>query len=311
MRKKYNIAFYGAGKIARKFVKAATENERIELYSVFSRDIEHAINFAEEFHVRYAFDSYEKMLHDDQIDVVYVSTPTKFHYEHIKQCIIADKNVICEKPMVETEEQALELMQLAREKNLLLLDALWTMYMPIIDSLQEKIKQIGKVQFSSASLGYPSIISKDNQIIKTQYDLWDYEVYPLATTLMLRGEPLAIKSKSKYVSDIQVKNTSILKYKRGIARIRASLMNRSSYVFLVLGSKGCIIARKWWFGNSPVIIWKYPFKFEVLKFNHVVNGYEYELDEVIECLDKHKIESEKYFWDKTLQTLKWAKEIRG
>ena len=309
MKQTYNLALFGAGTIAKKIVEAAKQNERLCLYAVASRNVENAASFAEKFKIQYIFDSYERMLADEKIDFVYISTPTKFHYEHIKMCLLAGKNVICEKPFVETTEQAIELKELAERGNLFLMDALWTMYMPIMDTLADYTKKIGKIKYSTASLGYPSISKDEEGNLKSRYDLWDYAVYPLATTIFLRGEPLRLKSKSKQSENIIVKNRTKMKYEDGNARLFSSLLHRSTYLLTILGTKGIIFARKWWFGRFPIVVWKYPFKFSVLKFKHEINGYEYELNEAIKCLDQGTIDNDKYSLCNTISVLKWAEQM--
>ena len=309
MKQTYNLALFGAGTIAKKIVEAAKSIERLCLYAVASRNVENARSFREKYGIQHVFESYEDMISDSQVDLVYISTPTKYHYEHIKMCLLAEKNVICEKPFVETVEQAIELQQLAHQKGLFLMDALWSMYMPIMGELLKYTKELGKIKYSTASLGYPSV-SKDNTgKIKSRYDLWDYAVYPLATTILLRGEPQKLKSCSKRIDDIVVKNRSFLQYKDGKARLFSGLLHRSTYMLMLVGTKGTIFARKWWFGKFPVIVWKYPFKFIVLKFQHAMNGYEYELNEAVDCMDKGEIETRRYPLGNAISVLKWAEKM--
>lgn len=309
MKKTYNLALFGAGSIAKKIVEAAKQNNRLRLYGVASRNAENASAFAEKYSISKVFESYDAMLLDEQIDLVYISTPTKYHYEHIKMCLMAGKNVICEKPIVETATQLLELQQLAKKHNILLIDALWSMYMPIMDRLVEETKTLGKIQYSTASLGYPSTSRDESGKLKVRYDLWDYAVYPLATTILLRGEPLELKSKTKRMEDVAVKNKTILKYADGKARLFSSLLHRSTYMLMIRGKKGMIFARKWWFGRFPMLIWKYPLKFELVKFQHTVNGYEYELNEAVSCMDKGLIETEKYPLNNAVSVLKWTEKM--
>lgn len=282
MKQSYNLALFGAGTIAKKIAEAAAQNERLCLYAVASRKVENARAFADRYGIQQVFEGYDEMLSDNQIDLVYISTPTKFHYEHIKMCLLAGKNVICEKPFVETAEQAMELKQLAESRKLFLMDALWTMYMPIMDKLSEYTKQIGRINYSTASLGYPSV-SKDDS-----------------------GK---LKSKSKSTDGIVVKNCTKLKYENGSARLFSSLLHRSTYMLALIGTKGMIFARKWWFGRFPIIIWKYPFKIDILKFKHEINGYEYELNEAIKCLDCGKTETDRYSLSNTVSVLKWAEQM--
>lgn len=70
------------------------------------------------------------MLSCDEIDIIYVSMPTKYHYEAVKQCLNYGKHVVCEKSLTDSCERAKELFELAKDRNLFLMDALWSMFFP-------------------------------------------------------------------------------------------------------------------------------------------------------------------------------------
>ena len=80
-------------------------------------------------------------------------------------------------------------------------------------------------------------------------------------------------------------------------------------MLVVKGTKGILVSRKWWFGNYPVYIWKFPFKITKINFQHENTGYEYEFDEMIKCLDSGKIESVQYSFERTLSVLRWKEEL--
>ena len=107
MKRQYNLGMFGAGNVAREVSNAIKLSvKRIVLYGVASRKLEKSRKFAEDFGCVKAFASYEEMLECDELDIIYISTPTKYHYEHIKMCLMANKHVICEKAFCISEKQS-------------------------------------------------------------------------------------------------------------------------------------------------------------------------------------------------------------
>lgn len=307
--KTYGLGMFGAGAIAQCIAEVTLDNQRIKMIGVASRNAENSKKFAAKYDIL-SYESYKKMLMDKDIDIAYISTPTKYHYEHIKMCLLAGKNVICEKPFVENENQAVEIFGIARQNGILLFDGLWNMYMPITNSLIDCTKMIGKIKYATASLGYPSVKKESNGSIQARYDLWDFEIYPLSIMLLLLGEPDSAKGKSKFQNNIKITNNTVLTYKNKTrARIYSSLIRRTLYTLGIFGSKGVIIAFKWWFGRYPIVVWKFPFKLSIKHFSHKKNGYEYEIDDAILSLDKHLNYSETYDESKTTTVLKWIEKI--
>ena len=308
MKEKYNLAFWGAGKMASVIVDTIDSTGRFEKYAVASRKKENAESFAKAYDVGRIL-SYDELLVDENIDIVYISTPTKFHYEHIKRCLISGKNVFCEKPLVENEEEARELIDLAASNGLLLFDGLWTMYMPVIRKLKELVGDIGTIKYATAGLGWPSLVKSEDGKVNSIYELWDYEIYPLAVMQSLFGVPNDIESISKERYQMNVENISYLKYDKFKCRIFSSLRRRGTYCLLVLGTKGVVICRKYWFGRFPIFMWRFPIYLKRISLKHKFSGYEYELDVVAECLDSGKIQSEIYTLDKTLELMKSKEQL--
>jgi predicted dehydrogenase len=103
-----------------------------------------------------AYSNYDDLVHDPNVDVIYVATPHTYHYENAKSALNAGKHVLCEKPFTINAEQIKHLKQIANEKNLFLMEAVWTRYFPLVLDLQKKLfedKIIGKIHRTSADLG--------------------------------------------------------------------------------------------------------------------------------------------------------------
>ena len=126
-----NIGILGLGNIANRVAQGVLCSKKACLYAAASRNIENAGRFANQYGAKVFYGSYEEMLRDPKVDLVYICTPNTFHYEQIKLCLTHGKHVVCEKPMVKNEVQIRELFAFAREKGCFLMEAEKTMFTPL------------------------------------------------------------------------------------------------------------------------------------------------------------------------------------
>lgn len=152
-----NIGILGTGKIAVRMAQTLSKMSDADSYAVASRKIEKAKIFAEEHGFQKFFGSYEELVSDPKVDIIYVATPHSHHFEHAKLAIEHGKHVLCEKAFTMNAVQAEELLDFAEKKGVCITEAIWTRYMPsrkIIDSLLEE-KVIGEVRTMTANLCHP------------------------------------------------------------------------------------------------------------------------------------------------------------
>ena len=145
------IAFMGVGGIAERMAPTLTGmifegDQSICRYAVAARELDRACRFAQKHGFEKAYGSYDEMLEDGEVDLVYIATPHSHHYEHIKKCLAHGKHVLCEKAFTVNAAQAREVLALAEEKRLLLTEAMWTRYMPSMKIIKEIMDsgEIGK-----------------------------------------------------------------------------------------------------------------------------------------------------------------------
>ena len=150
------MAILGAGHIAIKMANTIAALDGIEAYAVGSRDLPRARAFAQEHGFEQAYGSYEALVQDPKIDLVYIATPHSHHYEHAKLCLNNGKHVLCEKAFTVNAKQARELVALAQSKRLLLAEAIWTRYMPMRAIIDQLVASgiIGEITSLTANLGY-------------------------------------------------------------------------------------------------------------------------------------------------------------
>lgn len=148
------IGIIGAGVIAGKVAGLLRERWQDMLYAVASRDLARAQQFAATYGLQMAYGSYEQLVSDPEVDIVYVATPHSHHYAHARMALLHGKPVICEKAFTANASEAKALIHLAREKGLFLMEALCTRFMPITHKISEVIESdiVGKPKIVNASL---------------------------------------------------------------------------------------------------------------------------------------------------------------
>jgi len=158
---KMKFAILGCGHIATKMATAVKVLENkgmgVELYAVAARDIAKAESFAGEYSAAKAYGSYEKLVADPDVDLVYIATPHSHHYEHAKLCIAAGRNILVEKAFCANAKQAKEVIAMAHDKGVFLCEAMWTRFLPAIDIVRGWIAagRIGEVQCVEADFSMP------------------------------------------------------------------------------------------------------------------------------------------------------------
>ncbi|WP_221372556.1 Gfo/Idh/MocA family protein [Clostridium perfringens] len=152
--KKLKWGILGPGSIARDFAQALNRVNG-EVYAVASRNKERAEKFARENNVKKAYGSYDEIIKDENIDVVYIATPHSNHYEYIIKSLNNNKHVLCEKAITVNEKELEEALKIAREKNLVLEEAMTLFHMPLYEKVIKKINKedLGKVNMVQVSFG--------------------------------------------------------------------------------------------------------------------------------------------------------------
>ncbi|EOU2019528.1 Gfo/Idh/MocA family oxidoreductase [Clostridium perfringens] len=152
--KKLKWGILGPGNIARDFAQALNRVNG-EVYAVASRNKERAEKFARENNVKKAYGSYDEIIKDKDIDVVYIATPHSNHYEYIIKSLNNNKHVLCEKAITVNEKELEEALKIARENNLVLEEAMTLFHMPLYEKVIKKINKedLGKVNMVQVSFG--------------------------------------------------------------------------------------------------------------------------------------------------------------
>lgn len=192
------FAILGPGGIARKMARTVKALEGMELYAVASRDLERAKAFAEQWGFEKAYGSYEEMVEDPEVELVYISTPHSHHYQYAKLCLEHGKHILVEKAFAVNAKQAEEILQLSKEKNLLVAEAIWPRYMPSRKMIDDLLASgvIGEPVSMTSSLGFP--LRHKERLTNPELAggaLLDVTIYPITSALMaFHGEVVDMKT---------------------------------------------------------------------------------------------------------------------
>lgn len=311
------IAILGAGSIAEKLAYTMGQLEEAECYAVASRSLEKAQDFASKHGFERAYGSYEEMLADENVELVYIATPHSHHYAHMKLCIEAGKHVLCEKAFTVNEKQAVEIFRLAKEKDVLVTEAIWTRYMPsrkiINDLLAEGV--VGEVKTLTANLDYA--ISQKERIIRPELAggaLLDVGVYTLNFALMHFGNKIAEKHSAVQLAETGVdgQNVMTLFYEDNrMAVLTSGIYGLSDRQGIFYGSKGLMVVDNI---NNPLEVKVYNANRELVRavsMPEQINGYEYEVLETIDCIKKGLRECPSMPHEDTLEVMRLMDEFRA
>ena len=247
MGKNIRWGVLGTGTVASQFIEGLKIVPDAELWAIGSRDLERAKTFANLFRVPNAYGSYENLVKDPSIDVVYIATPQTRHKADSILCLSAGKAVLCEKPFTVNSQEAREVQTVAQQQQVFCMEAMWMRFMPLIQEVRRLIQQreIGDIQLLTADFGYPTEFDPNNRFFNPNLGggaLLDRGVYPLSLAFFLLGSPSQI-SGEPYIGKTGVDEQSamILRYDSGaMAVLHSTLRTYGSNEALIMGTRGKI-----------------------------------------------------------------------
>ncbi len=296
--KQYNIGFLGASNIAKKFAQDAQKLEDVKLYAVASRSMEAAEAFKQQFNMVKSYDSYEKLADDEDIDIIYVSTPNALHKEHSLLCLSKRKAVICEKAFALSKEEAKEMVQMARKYQTFLMEAMWTRFLPSMQKAKEWVieNRIGHVKLLKGNFGVTSDNPNDIRFQRSLGGgaLLDVGIYPISFASYIFGiQPERIDASALFTPEgVDESLCMQLVYDEGqMAQFSVSINTYSPRDAYIIGENGYIHLPHAWYGKLA-----YLYSREGVLIDHFIDktkefGYHFELQEAISCLKEGRLES--------------------
>jgi predicted dehydrogenase len=309
---------FSTARIANQFVKGALVLPDAQVIAVGSRTQEAADRFAEPYNIAHRHASYEALVHDPDVDIIYVATPHSLHREATLMCLNAGKPVLCEKPFAINAQQAREMIETARAKGLFLMEAMWSRYLPIIVKLRELLAEgaIGEVRMLEADFGFRAEFNPAGRLFNPALGgggLLDVGIYVNSLASMILGRPTRIMSQAQLgETGVDEQAAMLYGYEGGkLALLSCAVRTNTFHEASIYGTTGRIrLHGQWWHGDT-LTLYRAGQPEETIKRPIEGNGYNYEAAEAMACLRAGKLESDVMPLDETLAIMETLDAVRG
>ena len=308
--------FIGNGWIA----KVLAEDFKIaglKIQAIGARNQAKADEFADTYGIPNRHDSYEKLVNDPEVDIVYVATPHPFHVRDAVLALNSGKHVLCEKPFTINEKEAVQIKEAANRNNRFVMEAMWARFLPGQNELQKIIKSgaIGKVRI---------VIADHTRYLVDIRRLWDPElgggalldlgVYPIHLIVRLLGIPTKIESSAKLSSE-NIDEYLMCKMDfadGGMATFLTTNSVAGANRATIYGEKGRVeVEGSAWDGTNFSLFNQAGDFISKYQENHPGTGRQFQALEVERCIREGLLESPQLQVDETIAIMRIMDQIRN
>lgn len=249
LNKTLRLGVIGCGRIASRFLRESKYVSGVELVGVYNPNIESAKAFCENNELEFYTSDIDKFL--SKVDAVYIASPHGTHFRYAKVCIVNKKQVLCEKPICLSRNQAEELFALAKDNNVVLMEGIKTAYCPGFSHLCALVKSgcIGEIVNVEAS--FTMLKNGDLRELDASKDggsMTELASYPLLAIFKLLGiDYNDISFFSRIRNGIDEFTKGVLVYDKAVASFSVGLKAKTEGEMIVTGTKGyAYIPAPWW-----------------------------------------------------------------
>ncbi len=297
MTNQFKVGIIGAGWIACKMAEALAPLDDYCVCAIGSRSKEKAEEFAKQYGIEKAYGSYEELVSDADVDLVYIATPHSHHYQHARLAIEHSKPVLVEKAFTANAREAEELIALAKEKNVFITEAIWTRYMPLSHKVKELMDSgiIGEPRVLTATLCY--MMEHKERIVRADLcggALLDLGVYVLNFARMYFGTDIVRTVTNCHLGPegMDMMESISLSYADGkMANLQSGALTLNDRQGIISGVDGYIRVDN---VNCPEridVVRNYELVETYGRPDGMVNGYEYQVYECRRCIEQGLLES--------------------
>ncbi|HCM87807.1 Gfo/Idh/MocA family oxidoreductase [Enterococcus sp.] len=316
------VGLLGAGMIVHDLLSFAGEISEMELAAICATPSEATViqELAETHGINKQYTNYDEMLKDPDIDTIYVGVPNHLHYAFTKKALLADKHVICEKPFTSNYREAVELADLAQEKNLFVLEAVSTRFLPNVLKIKELLPTLGEIKIVSANYSqYSSRYDAFKQgIVQPAFDpeksggaLMDLNIYNINLMVTLFGSTDKVSYQGNIQKGIDTSGILNMDYGDFKAVCIAAKDCKAPIVTSIQGDKGCIIIE-----DSANVVAKFKLLMndssdeQVYELNQGKHRMYHEFVALYDIIDHQKAEKAQRLMDVSLETMKIQTQAR-
>ncbi len=308
----------GTGHIAGKFTADLHLLPDAVIHAVGSRSQERADAFGGAHGIPNRYGSYEALVSDPDVEVVYVGTLNPSHHGDVRLCLEAGKHVLCEKPFTLNAAQAKDLIDEARKRGLFLMEAMWTRFIPAVVELRRLLaaEAIGPVQYVQADFCIYRDFDPGHRLFRYEAAggvMLDLGVYPISFASLVLGQHEELLTTATLgETGVDEQSAYMMRYANGALAMLASSARASGPLEAVAaGSKGLLrLLEPWWFSKHlSVEMDGKPAK--VVAFPYEGHGLRFEASHVMKCLRAGRTESDVMPLDETLRIMQTMDACRA
>ena len=312
-----NWGLIGCGTIAPAFINAIKSQKDCKLLAIASQYSNNASIYKMTYGIERKYDSYENLANDPDIDIVYIATTNQIHADNIALFLSHGKHVLCEKPITISAKLAKEVIWTAKEKKLFLMEGMWTRFLPSMVKIKKWLDAgiIGKIRCIYADFGFINEWGPERRLLNKSLcggTLLDNGVYPISFASMIFGkQPDEIKTLTTLgFTGVDEFSSYLFKYGHDqFAVLSSSIRLETPQNATIVGEKGTIFLPEFWHCQKVVLSLKgnkqksyyFPFK---------INGFEYEIETVNNCILEGKTECELMPLHESIAILETIDKIR-
>lgn len=314
----YKWGILGTGKIAKRFMQAAFYVPEAQVVAVGSRTQTNAEQFGAQFGIPKRYGSYEALLNDPEVDIVYVATPHSFHAANTLAALQAGKHVLCEKPFTLNAQQAEQVIQVARASGKFVMEGMWTRCFPIVREIVRRVQQgeIGAVRLVMADFGFRPEFDPTSRLFAPELGggaLLDVGIYPVALAFLFLGTPKQMSAHATLgATGVDELCSIIFTYECGAqALLSASLQVNTPKQAHLCGTEGRIHIPPPWWKPSEALLVRNDGSQEHLQYPYEGDGLQFEIRHVHDCLRQGLTESPWMPLDETLAIMRTLDALRA
>jgi predicted dehydrogenase len=308
----------GTGKIARRFMQAAFYVPDAQVVAVGSREQHTADQFGAQFGVPKRYGSYDALIGDPEVEIVYVATPHTLHAENTLAALQASKHVLCEKPFTVNAPQAEQVIQAARAAGKFVMDGMWTRCFPVVREIIRRIQtgELGEIRYLQADFGFRPEFNPTSRLFAPELGggaLLDVGVYPVALAFLVLGAPKQIVSHATLgATGVDELCSMLFLYDNGAqAVLSASLQVEMPKQANICGSQARIHMPAPWWKPSEAYLVRNDGATEHLLYPYEGDGLQFEIRHVHDCLRQGLTESPWMPLDETLGIMRALDTLRA
>ena len=312
-----NWGILGPGSIANRFAKGLTSVPDAKLYAVGSRTQAKADEFADKYGAPKRYGSYEALAADPDVQAIYIATPHPQHIEAMRLCLNHGKAVLCEKPFTVNAKEAAEVIDLARAKDLFLMEGMWARFFPGMVRVRELLAAgaVGEARMLQADFGFRAGVNPEGRLFNPALaggGLLDVGVYPISLASMIFGTPTDMSGLAQMgETGVDEMAAVSLKYAGGqLASVVTGIRISTPSEATIFGTEGSLkLHAPFW--NPVKLTLNAGGKAEEIDVPFEGEGFNYEAQEVQNCLRAGKTESAVMPLDETLSIMQTLDTLRA